>query len=71
MGHISGKDIYRQLGKKIDQLPTRAPWNASLHAILKELYTPEEAEVIVKMPYGFSNLARIARIIFIRATRSP
>src|SRR5450759_785464 len=62
MGHISGKDIYRQLGKKIDQLPTRAPWNASLHAILKELYTREEADVIVKMPYGFSNLARIVRI---------
>lgn len=62
MGHISGRDIYRQLGKKIDQLPTRAPWKASLHAILKELYTPEEADVIVKMPYGFSNLARIARI---------
>lgn len=62
MGHWSGKDIYRQLGKKIDQLPTRAPWNASLHAIVKELYTPEEADVIVKMPYGFSNLARIARI---------
>jgi Pyruvate/2-oxoacid:ferredoxin oxidoreductase delta subunit len=62
MGHISGKDVYRRLGKKIDQLPTRAPWNASLHAILKELYTPEEADVIVRMPYGFSTLARIARI---------
>jgi hypothetical protein len=38
MGHISGKDIYRKLGRKIDQLPTRAHWNASFHAILKELY---------------------------------
>ena len=62
MGHGLGKDIYRQLGKKIDQLPTRAPWNAELYAILKELYTPEEADVIVKMPYGFSNRARLAQI---------
>jgi len=62
MGHISQNNLYRKLGKKIDQLPTRAPWNASLYAILKELYTPEEADVVVKMPYGFSNLTRIARI---------
>lgn len=62
MGHISGKDIYRRPGKKIDQLPTRAPWNASLYAILKALYTPEEADVIVRMPYGLSTLACIARI---------
>jgi len=60
MGHVAGKDLYRRLGKKIDQLSTRAPWNASLHAILKELYTSEEADVIVRMPYGFSTLKRNA-----------
>ena len=56
MGHLVGKDIFRELGRKIDGLETRAPWNDKLHAILKELYTAEEADVVVKMPYGLSNI---------------
>ena len=35
MAHINAKDIYRQLGKKIDGLPTRVPWNETLYEILK------------------------------------
>ncbi len=54
MGHLVGKNAYRQLGKKIDGLETRAPWNEKLHAILKELYSLEEADVVAKMPYGLS-----------------
>ena len=50
MGHMVGKDLYRKLGKKIDGLIMRAPWNDTLYQILKELYTEEEAEVIIKMP---------------------
>jgi hypothetical protein len=38
MGHTSSKDIYHQLGKKIDGLITRAPWNQTLFEIIKELY---------------------------------
>ena len=38
MGHIVGKDVYRELGKKIDHLSVRAPWNETFHAVLKELY---------------------------------
>jgi hypothetical protein len=60
MGHIVGKDIYRDLGKKIDSLSVRTPWNETFHEILKELYSLEEAEVIVKMPYG---LARFEKIV--------
>jgi len=45
MGHLVGKDIFRQLGKKIDGLETRTPWNEKLHALLKELYSVEEADV--------------------------
>ena len=37
MGHLVGKDVFRELGRKIDSLETRAPWNERLHAILKEL----------------------------------
>jgi Pyruvate/2-oxoacid:ferredoxin oxidoreductase delta subunit len=62
MGHVIGKDVYRKLGEKIDKLTVRAPWNETFHAILKELYSAEEADVVVKMPYGLSNLDRIEKI---------
>ena len=52
MGHLVGNDIYRQLGKKIDGLSMRAPGNRAVYNILKELYSPEEATLIVKMPYN-------------------
>jgi Pyruvate/2-oxoacid:ferredoxin oxidoreductase delta subunit len=61
MGHIDTKDIYRLLGKKIDRTATRAPWNKALYQILKALYTPEEAEVLVKMPYGLARFDHIVR----------
>lgn len=61
MAHTTAKDIYRQLGKKIDGLPTRAPRNAALYEILKALYTPEEAEVLVRMPYRLASFERVAR----------
>ena len=62
MGHMVGKDVYRKLGKKVDNLTMRAPCNETLHAILKELYSPEEADVVVKMPYGLANLDRIEKL---------
>jgi len=62
MAHSNAKALYRQLGKKIDSLPTRVPWNETLYDILKELYTPEEAEVLIRMPYGLSSLKRIAHV---------
>jgi ferredoxin len=62
MGHLVGKDVYRSLGHKIDGLTIRAPWNAALRAILKELYSEEDAELIVKMPYGLSPLERVEKV---------
>ena len=62
MGHLVGKDLYRQLGTKIDGLTARAPWNETFHAILKELYSAEEADLVVKMPYGLAPLRRIVRV---------
>lgn len=61
MGHKVGKDLYRRLGKKIDNLPIRAPWSDKFHAILKELYSPKEADVITKMPYGLSDFEQIEK----------
>jgi ferredoxin len=62
MGHLVGKDLYRRLGKKIDGLTIRAPWNETFYAILKELYSEEDAELVVKMPYSLSTLERLERV---------
>lgn len=59
MGHAVGKNVYRKLGKSIDRLSLRAPWNETCHAILKELYSEKEADVAIKMPYSLSNFERI------------
>jgi Pyruvate/2-oxoacid:ferredoxin oxidoreductase delta subunit len=61
MGHSNVNDIYRKLGKKIDGTTTRAPWNQALYEILKALYSPREAEVLVRMPYGISRFEQIAQ----------
>ena len=61
MGHTAGKTLYRKLGKKIDNLSMRTPWNETLYSILSELYTPVEADLLVKMPYGLSRFDRIAK----------
>ena len=60
MGHIAAKDIYRRLGRKIDNLSARTPWNDALFAILKGLYSEPEAELVVAMPYGLSTIEKIA-----------
>ncbi|NVN89132.1 MAG: 4Fe-4S dicluster domain-containing protein [Desulfuromonadales bacterium] len=59
MGHLAGKDVFRKLGKKLDGLEIRVPWNDKLYAVLKELYSPDEAAVVVKMPYGLSTLRQM------------
>jgi ferredoxin len=70
MGHLVGKDVlYRELGKKIDGLTVKVPWNDNFHAILKELYTVEEADLIVKMPYRLSDFKRIKKITKIEETK--
>ena len=62
MGHITGQDIFARLGGKIDRLEMRAAFNGVFREILTELYTPEEAELVVRMPYGLQTLGRIARV---------
>lgn len=62
MGHVVGKDIYRKLGKKVDNLTVRAPGNKVFYDILKTLYSREEAEIVVKMPYGASTLERVSTV---------
>ena len=54
MGHLSGKEVYQQLGDRIDNLPFRVNKSQALFNILKVLYTNDEAELVAKMPYGLS-----------------
>jgi Pyruvate/2-oxoacid:ferredoxin oxidoreductase delta subunit len=61
MGHLVGKDVYRELGRKLDGMEMRAPWNERLHAILKELYSAREADIIIKMPYGLATVSELER----------
>jgi hypothetical protein len=62
MGHLSGKELYQDLGEKIDGMMIRAPQNERFYAILRKLYSAEEADVVIRMPFGLSNLGRIAEV---------
>jgi NAD-dependent dihydropyrimidine dehydrogenase PreA subunit len=55
MGHLAIKDVYQSLGNKIDNLPIRVNRSETLFKILKELYSSDEAELVVKMPYSLSS----------------
>ncbi len=59
MAHLVGKDLYHRLGKKIDGLTVRAPWNETLFSILKELYSEDEADVVINMPTGLVSFERV------------
>jgi ferredoxin len=69
VGHLSDKDLYQNLGKKIDGMMMRAPQNERFYAILRELYSTEEADVIIKMPYGLSTLGRVAEAMGYEKTK--
>ena len=53
--------IYRKLGEKIDGMQLRAPWKKEMYELIRELYSAEEADVVARMPYCFSNLERITQ----------
>lgn len=69
MGHIIGKDLYQQLGASIDRLPYRAPWNETFALLLRELYSADEADLIIKMPTSLSTLKRLVTVTGLEETR--
>lgn len=69
MGHLAGKEIYQHLGDKLDSLPFRVGKNKELYAILKSLYTADEAELVVKMPFGLSSVDQIGKATGIEKAR--
>jgi len=62
MGHLEGKDTFVRLGRKIDRLELRVQANDVFYSILKELYTSDEAELVVKMPSGMQTIERISEV---------
>ena len=69
MGHIIAKDIYKELGEKLDGSLVRMPWNDAMKEMVTYLYTPAEAELIVAMPYRPATLKRIADMTGINETK--
>jgi Na+-translocating ferredoxin:NAD+ oxidoreductase RNF subunit RnfB len=63
MGHITAKDIYRRLGRRLDQAPIRTPWTPTFRRLLESLYSPVDAQLVSRLPHRPSSLARIARMI--------
>ncbi|MGE5247820.1 MAG: 4Fe-4S binding protein [Verrucomicrobiota bacterium] len=62
MGHVrSARGVYGRLQERLDRFPIGAPPAESLFEILKNLYTPEEAEVGARMPIRFTDIEGIAR----------
>jgi len=62
MGHIVAKDLYGALGDKIDGLAVHTPQTEAFLAMLRALYSPEEADLIVRMPFGLATAERIAKV---------
>ncbi len=62
MAHVDREQLYRHLGQKIDGAEMRAPWNKAFYSLLAALFTPEEAELVLKLPNGLSTLDRVQRI---------
>jgi len=44
MGHLTGKELYKQLGRKVDGLTVKVLWNENLYHTLKELYSEDDID---------------------------
>lgn len=62
MGHISNVDrVYRRLQQRLDSTVTGAPESPTLMRILRLLFSPEEAEFAVRIPFRPTPLDALAR----------
>lgn len=60
MGHLSSSGpIYEKLGAKLNNLISGCPWNENLRAILVDLYSEEDADVVTRMPYSLASFDRL------------
>jgi len=63
MGHLVGKDIFQQLGQRLDQASIRTPWTPIFGKLVASLFSPAEAELVTRLPYRPSSLTRIAKML--------
>ncbi len=54
-------DVYARLADKMDSFPLGAPGGEKLTAILKELFSPEEAEAALVIPFNAVSLTQLAK----------
>jgi electron transport complex protein RnfB len=57
---IMPDDVYLALAKHLDEMPMGAPMSDELMEILHIIYTPEEAELAVKLPFAESTLEELS-----------
>ena len=50
MGHRTSKDLYRALGRRLDQAPVRTPWTPVFHDLVRALYTLSLADLVIRRP---------------------
>ncbi|MFA5889822.1 MAG: 4Fe-4S dicluster domain-containing protein [Actinomycetota bacterium] len=63
MGHNhNGNGVYGRLQQRLDRMPTGAPDSPVFQAILRHLFSPEEAELAAQMPSLISLSALASRV---------
>jgi ferredoxin len=66
MGHITLKQNYEKLRKRLDGNAIGAPAHPAIYDILSIIFSTDEAELCARMPYGFSSTRKLARILKVR-----
>ena len=62
MGHITSKDAYKSLEKRINWFTQGAPASDTLYKILQVLFTEKEAKVMAMLPVRPFTLKKAAHI---------
>ncbi len=60
---MAEKDVYVELAEHLDEAPIGAPLSEELLEILRILYTPEEAELAVRLPFSSQTLEELAEML--------
>ena len=47
----AAEETYRRLAQHLDQTPLGAPQGPELMAVLREMFSPDEAEIAAKLPF--------------------
>lgn len=67
MGHLAAKQAYEKLRAKLDRFPVGAPGKTTIYEILRMVCSPEEAELLARIPWRFCTLRELSRRLGIPA----